>query len=462
MSDSTTDSGGTADRNRVNKRKRANKENKADKDISSDLFCYNSFEDLFQNGELAKGADSGDEDGGEADSGGPRTLIPDIEKADEEGISVSITQPSLLEKSTRKVWGLLGGELSENTRQNYRSGWRDFKDYCRQISRQVSGGEISYLPAEADTVVRYIANRAYTPENARTSEDADDKAERSGLLVPTLEQRLAAISYFHTKYGHPDPTDHTKVERLIDAIRRCQKHRSDGAKPFTTEQIKLLVDSLPKKTSIYQQRKEARNHSPSAARLTETEKRRLALQQKRDRAILLIGFTAALRRSEISGLWMKHLTERDLGLVVEIPFSKTDKTGQGQRVHVKRLASVYDPIGAIKDWVESAGIEKGPVFRPVTPSGEVTRKKPRSENALSGQAIHEIISDAVRLAMLDDPGDYSPHSLRAGHATEAAKNGADAEIAMNTTRHSSIDQFANYVRNDEEAFKASTSGRLGL
>jgi hypothetical protein len=66
------------------------------------------------------------------------------------------------------------------------------------------------------------------------------------------------------------------------------------------------------------------------------------------------------------------------------------------------------------------------------------------------------------LAGLSDPDEYSAHSLRAGHATQATKNGVPAEIAMQTTRHESREQFADYVRNDEEAFKDASSGKLGL
>lgn len=73
-----------------------------------------------------------------------------------------------------------------------------------------------------------------------------------------------------------------------------------------------------------------------------------------------------------------------------------------------------------------------------------------------------IVQEAVRLVGLSDPEAYSAHSLRAGHATQATKNGVPAEIAMQTTRHESREQFSDYVRNDEKAFEDASSGKLGL
>jgi integrase len=47
----------------------------------------------------------------------------------------------------------------------------------------------------------------------------------------------------------------------------------------------------------------------------------------RDRALLLVGFFAALRRSELAVLTVDQITDHDRGLVTGIARSKTNQTG---------------------------------------------------------------------------------------------------------------------------------------
>ena len=50
----------------------------------------------------------------------------------------------------------------------------------------------------------------------------------------------------------------------------------------------------------------------------------------RDRALLLIGFVGAFRRSELVALNRQDLDESELGVKVTIRHSKTDQEGAGQ------------------------------------------------------------------------------------------------------------------------------------
>ena len=336
------------------------------------------------------------------------------------------------------------GALSENTRQAYASGWRDFRLFCEE-------NDFVALPADPGTVVLYLSFLAKKVDH-KTGE-----VTKEGLSVPTLEQRLSAIAYHHEEQGHESPTSTREVKQVMAGIRRKQRHRPDDAKPLMTYHIKHMVDALPKKADPCAQRKRERTKTAAGARLTNGEKRYLRLLQIRNRALLLLGYADALRRSGIAGLTFDDVREEPgLGLVIDIRASKTDQEGEGQLVYVRRLTSEYDPVRALDAWRKESGIDAGPVFRPITRGGNV------GDEAITGKTVSNVVQEAVELAGISEADAYSAHSLRAGHATQATKNGVPAEIAMKTTRHESRDQFEGYVRNEEKAVESASSGQLGL
>ncbi len=339
--------------------------------------------------------------------------------------------------------------LSENTRRAYESGWDDFCLFCEEY-------DFAPLPAEPGTVALYLSFLA------KKIDHQTGEIQKEGLSVPSLEQRLSAIGYYHEEKGHESPTSARQVTSVMAGIRRNQKHRSEQAAPLMTYHIKRMVDSLPKKADVYAKKKRERAKTELGARLTEGEKRHLRLLERRNRALILIGYAAALRRSEIAALRFEDLRrEPGHGLVIDVREGKTDQEGQGREVYLPRLESSYDPTGALDEWREAAlkvdeDLERGPVFRRVTRGGNL------KEGPITGRTVGNVVQEAIRLAGISGPEDYSAHSLRAGHATQATKNGVPAEIAMNTTRHASREQFSEYVRNEEEAFESASSGKLGL
>ena len=334
--------------------------------------------------------------------------------------------------------------LSENTWNAYRNAWNDFLDFCEQEGDQP-------LPAAPETVAFYLGHLAVQPDS-----DSGEAGE-DGLAVSTIEVRLHAISYFHSEAGGDDPTKNRKVKKVMRGIRR-RKKEGEGASPLLATQIRKIVDALPKKKEAYTQNKLDRVEGTPSDPLTSGEKRYLKLLIRRNRAIILLGFAGAFRRSEIAGLRfedVEHYPER--GLKVTIPKSKTDQTGSGQIVHIQKIEGDYDPVEAFLNWKASAeDLGKGPVFRGITRGGNLR------SSSIAGEAINRIVKEGIDLAGIPDPEAYSAHSLRAGHATQATLNGVPAESTMNTTRHESRNQFADYVRDDEEAFKRSTSGSVGL
>ena len=141
------------------------------------------------------------------------------------------------------------------------------------------------LPASATTICAFLATEADT-----------------GLAAATLTRRLAAIRVVHQGNQQTSAHDAPAVREVMRGIRNRQKGRPSPKKaPLIDTDLTLLVDTLDTTT----------------------------LAGARDRALLSVGFAAALRRSELVGIDVEHLAFRPEGLTLTIPFSKTDQAGEG-------------------------------------------------------------------------------------------------------------------------------------
>src|SRR5690349_8427490 len=101
-----------------------------------------------------------------------------------------------------------------------------------------------------------------------------------------------------------------------------------------------------------------------AAATTDYLKQMLAevpmLSGLRDRALLVLGFAGALRRSELVALDVEDLEETAEGLHVRIRRSKTDQEGAGDFVSIPH-GSRLRPVAGVRAWLEAAGITEGPI-----------------------------------------------------------------------------------------------------
>jgi integrase len=164
----------------------------------------------------------------------------------------------------------------------------------------------------------------------------------------------------------------------------------------------------------------------------------------RDRALLLLGFAGAFRRSELVALNIEDLEECDGGMRVRIGRSKTDQEGHGVTIGVVP-GTVVCPVRALKDWLSAARITEGPVFRPVAKGGRIF------ETHLTDKSVANIVKRyAAKLGF--DPKAFGGHSLRAGFLTSAAAKGASIFKMMDVSRHKSVDSLSAYIR-DAEIFR---------
>jgi integrase len=141
----------------------------------------------------------------------------------------------------------------------------------------------------------------------------------------------------------------------------------------------------------------------------------------RDRLVLVLGWSAMLRRSELVGLDLQDVTETGDGLTVYIASSKTDQEAKGDTVLVPRGSHPdSDPVRVLTDWLQvldHAGVDGGKLLRWIDNGGRI-------HDSLSGDAVNEIVRSAAKRAGLPGHDGYSAHSLRAGGATATYRNGA--------------------------------------
>lgn len=166
------------------------------------------------------------------------------------------------------------------------------------------------------------------------------------------------------------------------------------------------------------------------------------LQAARNKALLLLGFATACRRSELVALQVEDLRYFDAGIEVLIRRSKTDQEGEGETIFVPFAKGNRCPVIALNAWLDLAGISKGALFRQVSRHDRLLGDKP-----LTPQTVALVMKAAVRASQGNDAAKtISGHSLRAGYITTAAESGHSMYQIKQVSRHRSDTVLAGYIR----------------
>ena len=328
-----------------------------------------------------------------------KSTIPDPEHLEtpldsDEAQSLATTDSDALQaelaETIEDAQAYLSLQVAESTRRAYQTDWAAFTRFCERY-------HLVLLPAEPSTVVLFLTREA-----------------KAGRKVSTIERRMAAIRLAHRTDGFDSPTDNALVKAVLRGIRR--KHRSRPVKktPVLAEQVRQMAIVADSET----------------------------LSGARDRALLLVGFGAALRRSELVALRVEDLEFVQEGLRVHIPQSKTDQDGLGHVVPVP-CGSEACPVEAVQRWLEVAAISEGPVFRRVFKNVRV------GDAALTGRSVALIVKRyALKLGL--DQAMFAGHSLRSGFLTSAARNHAQVKKMMEISRHKEPKTVMGYIQDAEE------------
>jgi site-specific recombinase XerD len=292
----------------------------------------------------------------------------------------------------------------DGTRRAYRSAWRQYEAWCVSLGREP-------LAADPDTIAMYVVRLA-----------------DGGLAVSSIRVALAAIKTAHLLAGRSVDLRHPRLAMVVDGVTRARgvrpRRQAAAAVPGV---LRLLLAARPSPAT------------PIGAR---------------DRAMLLLGFGAALRRSELVALTIGDVeTAPGRGLLLTVRRSKTDQIGVGQHVavHANPVEPGCCPATALEawlrhrreapdlDWTATATMRaERPLFCAVTKTGRVTGQR------LSDKAVVRLIKQAAADAGLDAER-FSGHSLRRGLLTAGADNRAQLVELMRQSRHRSAQSVLGYL-----------------
>lgn len=266
--------------------------------------------------------------------------------------------------------------LAPRTLVAYRSDWSHFARWC-------AARHEAALPARATTVVAYVEDLAATRR------------------VSTLQRRLAAIRAVHLAAGLDAATDTPAVTTTMARARWRQRHLVGDTTPITVAELRRMSRALPP-----------------------------TLAGARDRAVLLVGFGAALRPGELVALGVSDVAVGRHGLRVE--------SGRGGLRVPFGSAPELCAVTAWTAWARAGRLTAGPAFRAVDRHGRV------GAEPLGEKAVGRIVRRSATAAGLDATR-FTGRSLRRGMVDAAVANGTSRTAIMRQTGHRSARLVRSYI-----------------
>lgn len=292
--------------------------------------------------------------------------------------------------------------VADSTRDIYARDWKGFIRWC-------NGLDLPYLPSAPDVVACYFTSLAMRD-----------------FRITTIRRHCAAIAAAHREAGLPTPTTHPAIKELLHGITRRIGSPAKPVDALLSEDIRRMATALPE-----------------------------TLAGMRDKALILVGFAGAFRRSEIVGLNVDDISYRDEGIVILLRRSKTDQAGEGRWVGIPYGKNPETcPVNALRCWLEASEIFEGAIFRGLDRYGHLVSER------LSRRSVGNVIKRAAKAAGLD-PEKYSGHSLRSGHCTQASRAGVAEHIIAQQTGHKSMSSLKRYIRLGR-LFEENSADSLGL
>lgn len=328
--------------------------------------------------------------------------------------------PAHLEELTQRARGYVEAASSANTRRAYTSDWKHFSSWCRRQG-------FALMPPDPQTIGLYITACA----------SGAVSGGRKPNSVSTIERRLSSLAWNYAQRGQTLDRRDRHIATVLAGIRNRHAAPPRQKEAILPEDLIAMLETLDRGT----------------------------LRGLRDRAMLLIGFAGALRRSEIVGLdvgrdqtedgrgWVEFY---DRGLLVTL----RGKTGW-REVEIGRGSSdATCPVAALQTWLRLARIEHGPLFRRVTGGG----RKVGAER-LHDQEVARLVKRAALAAGVcgDLPeGErvkrFAGHSLRAGLASSAE---VDERYVQKQLGHASAEMTRRYQRR-RDRFRVNLTKAAGL
>ena len=281
------------------------------------------------------------------------------------------------------VFASCEGAYSPNTMRGYRKDLECFKSWCDERS-------LEWLPADADSVTSYVDALSAT------------------LSIATVKRRLCAIRFAHFIANLKNPIDHSSVHLAVRRASLRKRRRPAQSLGLTGQILQKIVDACPD------------DHSGT-----------------RDAALISVGYDTLCRSSELAAMRTEHVCFSAQTTSVFIPLSKSDPFGDGRWAYLSPRTSEM-----LKDWLERAGIDEGPVFRGLH-TGKI------GVTALNTSSIRRMVKSAARRADLpkETVQSLSGHSMRIGAAQDMLVMGFDQLAIMQAGGWKTAHVVLRYVEN---------------
>lgn len=315
----------------------------------------------------------------------------------EENYTLS-TEVTILQDEARKH---LMNSKSENTKRAYKNDWNQFSHWCKK-------NELICFPAEPETIVYYITFLA------------------KKLKASSIKRKITSISQRHKVAGYKDPTKTALVKGVWNGIQRDIGIKEQGKEALWLSDLRKMVEAIPSDSLI----------------------------GLRNRALLVIGWAGALRRSELVNLHIEDILVTSDGLVIHLNRSKTDQKGEGDEVALPYGSNPLTcPVRCLKNWLDISRISEGPLFRRIDRHGNIM-------GGLTAQSVRLIVRNSCEIVGLN-ANRYGAHSLRSGFCSEAAKAGKAEHQIMKQTRHKRADSLHRYIKK-VSLFDDNAASGIGL
>jgi len=328
--------------------------------------------------------------------------------------------PAHLEELTQRARGYVEAASSANTRRAYTSDWKHFSSWCRRQG-------FALMPPDPQTIGLYITACA----------SGAVSGGRKPNSVSTIERRLSSLAWNYAQRGQTLDRRDRHIATVLAGIRNRHAAPPRQKEAILPEDLIAMLETLDRGT----------------------------LRGLRDRAMLLIGFAGALRRSEIVGLdvgrdqtedgrgWVEFY---DRGLLVTL----RGKTGW-REVEIGRGSSdATCPVAALQTWLRLARIEHGPLFRRVTGGGRKVGAERLHDQEVARLVKRAALAAGVRgdLPEGERVKRFAGHSLRAGLASSAE---VDERYVQKQLGHASAEMTRRYQRR-RDRFRVNLTKAAGL
>ena len=337
-------------------------------------------------------------------------------------------------QSCADTTGSTGGHRTQspNTRRAYEADWNRFVTWCTRHGQPP-------LPAQPAAVARYLRDAA--------------AAGRPPLAPATVLRWASAIADRHRRSGYPPPTATAAVQTAVADIRAAralaERRAPRRAAPLMTTDIVTMVAFARKETLRWASE----------------------VYERRDSALLLIGYAGALGRTDLvelsradvrvdpgQGLLVRVKSARGTPIMRRLPITETHDScpacaavrwaqtlaasEAGGRRALIRLLKTAEPFDRhVCTAAPPRSRADSPFFRSIRQNGNLC------STPLAGSSVHRMIRRRAQRAGFDDEfvAALGVHSLRAGFIIQAAGNGTPTAAILRQTGHAGPASLQRYL-----------------